>query len=267
MKSLLSCTLVLALVIPVFGQRIAIQRADRSAVRRVETTLNHLTVIELAEPVVTVAAGSPSYKIERQGNKVLIQPIEENASTNLFIWTASGRFSYELVPATSIETTDFAIDQEAFKVDTNSPSVRNEDSTPQTFRQGIPVRMDGKTAGPKGGVRITEVFREGEHLHIRYQAETSTPPAVFELSAPRSRTSLHNLRYTQLGSKTADAIRDKGQHSVPLVNCENATSAALTECVPGFVTLMFEPRGSEPAVLRLVFQAAGSKATSVFLVL
>ena len=32
MKSLLSCTLVLALVIPVFGQRIEIQRADRSVV-------------------------------------------------------------------------------------------------------------------------------------------------------------------------------------------------------------------------------------------
>jgi hypothetical protein len=255
MKSLLSCILVLALVIPVSGQRIAIQRADRSAVRRVETTLNHLTVIELAE-----AAGSPSYKIERQGNKVLIQPIEENASTNLFIWTASGRFSYELVPATSIETTDFAIDQEAFKVDTNNSSARNDDSR-------TPVRMDEKIAEREQVVRITEVLREGEHLHIRYKADTSAPPAVFELTSPRSRASLNSLRYTQLSSKTADSIRDKGQHSIPLVNCEKGTSPVQTQCAPGLVTLKFESKGSDPAVLRLVFQAAGSKSMSVFLVL
>jgi type IV secretory pathway VirB9-like protein len=66
--------------------------------------MNHLTVIELAEPVTLAAAGSPLFKIERRDNKVFIQPLEEGATTNLFVWTDSGRWSYELVPARSIET-------------------------------------------------------------------------------------------------------------------------------------------------------------------
>jgi type IV secretory pathway VirB9-like protein len=53
--------------------------------------MNHLTVIELAEPVTLAAAGSPSFKIERRENKVFIQPLEEAASTNLFVWTTSER--------------------------------------------------------------------------------------------------------------------------------------------------------------------------------
>src|SRR5438552_1602562 len=111
MKTFLASVFVLALAYPIVGQRIETQRADRNVVRRVETTANHLTVIELTEPIVMAAAGSPSFKIERQGNKVLIQPLEEGASTNLFVWTASTRFSYELVPAASVQTMHFAIDQ------------------------------------------------------------------------------------------------------------------------------------------------------------
>ena|SRR5215831_8801063 len=93
-------------------QKIETQVPDRSKITRVETAMNHLTVIELPEPVVLAAAGSPSFKIERRDNKVFIQPLEEGVSTNLFVWTSSGRSSYELVPAASVETMHFAVDQE-----------------------------------------------------------------------------------------------------------------------------------------------------------
>src|SRR5947209_8069236 len=93
-------------------QRIETQYPDRAKVTRVETAMNHLTVIELAEPVTLAAAGSPSFKIERRDNKVFIQPLEEGVSTNLFIWTGSGRWNYELVPAVSVETMHFAVDQQ-----------------------------------------------------------------------------------------------------------------------------------------------------------
>src|SRR5437867_13188566 len=94
------------------AQRIETEFPDRARVTRVETAMNHLTVIELAEPVTLAAAGSPSFKIERRDNKVFIQPLEEGASTNLFIWTRSGRWNYELVPAVSMETMHFAVDQQ-----------------------------------------------------------------------------------------------------------------------------------------------------------
>src|SRR5437867_12266008 len=80
-------------------QRIETQYPDRAKVTRVETAMNHLTVIELAEPVTLAAAGSPLFKIERRDNKVFIQPLEDGSSTNLFVWTASRRWTYELLPA------------------------------------------------------------------------------------------------------------------------------------------------------------------------
>jgi len=263
MKSLLSCTLVLALVIPVFGQRIAIQRADRSAVRRVETTLNHLTVIELAEPVVTVAAGSPSYKIERQGNKVLIQPIEENASTNLFIWTASGRFSYELVPATSIATADFAIDQQSYPAEKTEPRAAISEPVPAA----PPIRRIENSGDANAAVKITGVIQNGEQLLVRYEATTLVRPEVFELKSPHSADSLHGRRYTQVNSRIAGTIRDKGQRRIYVMDCKAPMTLESGERVSGLMTLMYKPNVAEPSVLKLVFQPKGSKPTAVTLVL
>src|SRR5438034_4474200 len=109
-------------------QRIETQYPDRAKVTRVETAMNHLTVIELAEPVTMAAAGSPLFKIERRENKVFIQPLEDGASTNLFVWTGSGRWNYELVPAASVEMMHFAIDQQTAAPPAQSQTVVTPDS-------------------------------------------------------------------------------------------------------------------------------------------
>ncbi len=67
----------------------------------------------MSEPVITVAVGSPVFKVEWRENKVFIEPTETNVATNLFVWTASGRFNYELDPAGAVPQMDFAIDQPA----------------------------------------------------------------------------------------------------------------------------------------------------------
>src|ERR1700694_2082868 len=95
-----------------FGEKIETQKPNRNKTTRLGTTQNHLSVIELGEPVTQVAAGSSSFKIEWRENKVFIQPLEPDATTNLLIWTAPGRLSYELVPAGSVEEMHFAIDQD-----------------------------------------------------------------------------------------------------------------------------------------------------------
>ena len=86
------------------AQRIDTQKADSQKVVRVSTALNHLSVIELAEPVVEVAAGSSSYKIEWRENKVFVQPLDQGATTNLFIWTASGRQATSWCPRNPFRT-------------------------------------------------------------------------------------------------------------------------------------------------------------------
>src|SRR5215831_8791905 len=113
MRRTLIGTLALTLMFPPLqAQKIDIETPSREHVVRVQTALNHLTVIEVAEPVTTVAVGSPqAFKIERRENKVLIQPLQENVATNLFIWTATTRLNYELVPAVSdAGQMDLAID-------------------------------------------------------------------------------------------------------------------------------------------------------------
>src|SRR5881628_3974291 len=130
-------TIVLMLAVAAEPQRIETQHPDASKVTRVETTMNHLTVIELAEPVTLAAAGSSAFKIERRENKVFIQPLEEGVSTNLFVWTNSGRWNYELVPAASVEMMHFAIDQRigASSSQTQEPAVSPADSTSASFAE------------------------------------------------------------------------------------------------------------------------------------
>src|SRR5438128_4278975 len=128
--------LMFVLALPL--QRIETHEHDRAKLTRVEPAMNQLTVIELAEPVTLAAAGSPSFKIERRDNKVFIQPLEEGASTNLFIWTGSGRWNYELVPASSVEMMHFAIDQESVAPPQSQNTVTRDSVAPvsaisQTF--------------------------------------------------------------------------------------------------------------------------------------
>ena len=108
---LIISTGISAIGIPLAGQKIERESSDRSQIIHLKTALNHLTVIELREPVTQVATGSQSFKVEWRENKVFVQPTEADASTNLFIWTASERLNYELEPAGEVAGMDFAVDQ------------------------------------------------------------------------------------------------------------------------------------------------------------
>src|SRR5947209_12274740 len=160
----------LMFVLAVPFQRIESQYPDRAKVTRVESAMNHLTVIELAEPVTLAAAGSPSFKIERRDNKVFIQPLEEGVSTNLFIWTGSGRWNYELVPAVSVETMHFAVDQQMV----SSAETHGAVASTAHFRSSHafaeemllsakPIRNPGvKFGATQVAVFITDVFRKDD---------------------------------------------------------------------------------------------------------
>jgi hypothetical protein len=270
MKELLSGVLALALAVPV--QRIETEQPNRGTVKRVETAMNHLTVIELAEPVVMAAAGSPSFKIERQGNKVLIQPLEEDASTNLFIWTASDRFSYELVPAASVETMHFAIDQNVrLQAEANPPAQAPPDEKQEPLgailRSGNPIRVLGSRAdSSQVGIVITDVFEREDQIVIRYTVDNRTrhayvmrEPEVFALQHPKSPISLLALRHTQIDTALAKSIRSQGEQPLSIVDSHIAASIVHSgERKPGLLSLRFEREDSQPAVLRVVFHSSGS---------
>ena len=81
-----------------------------NAVVHVATALNHLTVLEFHEPVTMAAAGSSDFQIEREANKVFVKPVKSGAATDLFVWTASRRFAYELEITQEVKDMNFAID-------------------------------------------------------------------------------------------------------------------------------------------------------------
>ena len=147
MKHLLIGTLTLTLAVPPTpAQKIDTETASREHVVRVQTAMNHLTVIEVGEPVTTVAVGSPqSFKVERRENKVFIQPLQENVATNLFIWTASTRLNYELVPAISdAGQMDFAIDYHQQQPQAHQPEIEFAHELGVVQQDAQTVRRDGR---------------------------------------------------------------------------------------------------------------------------
>jgi hypothetical protein len=277
---------ILLLVFAAPLQRIETQYPDPAKVTRVETAMNHLTIIELKEPVTLAAAGSPAFKIERRENKVFIQPLEEGASTNLFVWTNSGRLNYELVPAVSVETMHFVIDQQS------STSLENHDDaavSPADFtpKQSIademflfakPIRNRGvKAASNQIGVFITDVYRKDDQLFIRYMIDNRTvhpyqagEPEVFAMQSAGSRAVLNSYRYSQVGPELEKKIRGRAQVRVGTVECDVPSEPLPAgEASTGILILHAPPEApeSEPSILRIVFPTAGQQATSVTLVL
>src|SRR5512146_1070540 len=148
MKRVVFCLVVItAMATAAVAQKIDTETSDRTRIVHLKTALNHLTVIEVSEPVVQVAAGSASFKVEWRDNKVFVQPTEGDAATNLFIWTASQRLNYELEPAGSISAMDFAVDQapvqkaEAAKPTSTGSQTPAQASLTELLLQGKPVRL------------------------------------------------------------------------------------------------------------------------------
>ena len=68
----LTLIILAATVTPAITQKIGTETSDRTRIVHLKTALNHLTVIEVGEPVVEVAAGSPLFKVEWRENKVFV---------------------------------------------------------------------------------------------------------------------------------------------------------------------------------------------------
>src|SRR5260370_24285458 len=108
MRSAVSLILIYSLwAIAALSQQSGTPSPD--AVVHVATALNHLTVLEFHEPVTMAAAGSSDFQIERDANKVFVKPIKSGAATDLFVWTTSRRFAYELEITQEVKDMNFAI--------------------------------------------------------------------------------------------------------------------------------------------------------------
>ena len=267
-KQMLYALIVLvAAALPAFGQKVVTQKPGSTAITRVETALNHLTVVELAEPVLSVASGSQAFRVEWRQNKVFIEPTEASVSTNLFIWTKSGRLNYELEPAGQVAQMDFAIDQPpvappaikalAAKRDPSSREKRME----AALLDAKPVQMsDYKAQWNRVQLLIKDIVRGDGRLLIRYAILNSTNrlfeianPQVLLLESPRSPISLIPQRNSQLPDSEAVRIESNGQIALDVIHQEVETGKVKPgEEAVGIIEVKAPASGQGPTVLRLV---------------
>ena len=254
--------LLASALVPALAQKIETETADRTRVVHLKTALNHLTVIEVAEPVVQVAAGSPSFKVEWRENKVFIQPTDADAVTNLFIWTANQRLNYELEPAGAVTEMDFAVDQKPVHVEPIKPTNAHPVAPPSTTElllTGTPIRLlpSKQRASKPVEVWISDVYEKNGSLLVRYavrnySSETyfADKPAVYQLDGVRSPQSLYGLTNSQLDDEQAGKLKAKHQTPVKVLDGQtHPARIAPGEEAVGVVTLQMAA-STQPTILR-----------------
>ncbi len=265
------------------AQRLETQQLDPSHVMRVETARDHLTVIEVADPVTMVAVGAPgAFNVERRQNKVFIKPVQDDARTNLFIWTSAGRYAYELVPAAGVEQMHFAVDQPPT---VTRASLRDEarDQAPKTpvlplemLTDGTPIVVEGRRETEhRVEVTIRDLYRDGERIYIRYAfvnrsdaAYQPVEPAVWELSGVRSPISLLGAGNRQLSERLVKRLKWNGSTEVKVVNA--GQSQYVDPHGQGLGWAILDSRqmpANESPILRMRFAADRRGAVEAVLVL
>ncbi len=261
---------------PALGQKIERETSDGSQIVHLRTALNHLTVIELREPVIQVATGSQSFKVEWRENKVFLQPTEPDASTNLFIWTASQRLNYELEPAGAVTAMDFAVDQIPVPVIQPKPaSVAPPQPSPsEVLLAGKPVRLESAKPTKKPvEVVIRDLYERDGRVLVRYavrnrgaHAYDVSTPQVYALTGARYPQSLYSLVDSQLGDREAARLTIKQETPVPVLegHLQSSHLAPGQESI-GVVAVRL-PTSTEPTVLRFQFADDDRERIAAFLV-
>jgi hypothetical protein len=277
---------------PLAAQKIENETPSRERVVRVQTAMNHLTVIEVAEPVTTVAVGAPqAFRIERRENTVFIQPLQENVASNLFIWTGSTRLNYELAPAIAdAGQMDFAIDyrQPEAQAQVTKPKdpepAANVNTIPnEMLLNGTPVRLVGAAIAPKSdlSVLIRDVYRKQDEVFVRYSIENRSNqtlragrPTVVSLSGLRFDRSLWAFQNSQLGSEYATRLKIEGARiPVKITHCEpGVAEVAPGEARLGLMTLELpainpDAKKIQPTVLQFQFPVDRAGSLTATLVL
>jgi len=269
MKRIALSLVVLTITVPPVGaQRIGTETSDRTHIVHLKTALNHLTVIEVGEPVLEVAAGSPTFKVEWRDNKVFVQPTEADAATNLFIWTATQRLNYELEAAGAVSLMDFAVDQasvhkpEPVQPANTTPPDPVPPSLSELLLRGKPVRMlPSRQRTPKPvEVWISDLYERDGRLLIRYSVRNHSAqpyqidnPHVYELDGVHSQQSLYGFVNSQLGDQQVSKLKIKQETPVRVLDGQlQSEQIAPGEEVVGVVALQMAST-STPTVLRLDF--------------
>jgi hypothetical protein len=238
-----------------------------NAVVHVATALNHLTVLEFHEPVTMAAAGSSDFQIERESNKVFVKPVKSGAATDLFVWTASRRFAYELEITQEVKNMNFAIDN-APPAPAPSPKPIVDSETNRSADVVLTRALLGaedikhtraRAAKNQVSVRVEQVFRTRSTVYIHYTIENNSNllyrvsnPGAYQLQTANPRISLTSLAHTQLDRALLEALGGTQELALPVAHAEaDADDLRPGETTQGVVSIRQDLKS--PAVVQLVF--------------
>jgi hypothetical protein len=228
-----------------------------------------LTVLEFHEPVTMAAAGSSDFQIERQEDKVFIKPNKASASTDLFVWTASRRFAYELETTPEVKNMNVSIDNPlpAAPAQPNSGFDAQVDEIAdmmltRAFLGAVEIAPPNARA-PKNQVhvRIQQVFRTKTSIYVHYSIENDsrsayhvTAPDVFELQAGHSSLTLPAFAHKQLDPRLVEKLGAIHSVLLPVPHAETASEdLAPGESTEGIVAIRQDLRS--PAAVQLVIDS------------
>ena len=277
----ISSMLAAVLACPAWGQKVEVEKPDRDKIIHVQTALNHLTILEMSQPVDTVAVGSPVFRVEWRGSKVFIEPTEPDVATNLFVWTAAGRFNYELDPAGIVPQMVFAIDQPtADPPKAASVATRSSDATDPSPGEVLiaakPIQLLGRIPDKnRVAFYLTDSLERDGEVFIRYTIRNETKkayvpgsPQVWALETPRYRESLYTLANSQLSPDQAARLKSKGE--IPLEIAQSELKSERIEPgreTTGIVAIKLGSMPDGPKILRVIFLAGPKGPIAATLVL
>ena len=249
------------------------QTTSQSQIRHIETSLNHLTVLEFGESVTTLAIADPdSFQVERHDDKVFVKLLREGVSTNLFVWTASRELSYELDPACELATGRVRTDPPPNPHKSAQAAAEPSDAEIRKIASlvlaqammGVEDIAHDSDKRPADRVEVTldQVYRAKDQIYIRYSVvnQTSVPFRVTtpDVSAPlptEQPVSLLSLKNHQISSRALAAFKVKQGSSLPVVQAESVTGdLAPEEKTTGVVSIGSSP-ATEPQIYQLSFGA------------
>jgi hypothetical protein len=261
------------------AQKLETQSPDQKKVVRVETAPDHLTVIEVGSPVTMVAVGNQgAFTVERRDNKVFVKPVEQGARTNLFVWTATGRFAYELVPAVNVGQMHFVIDQVSMPVaaiEPMEPTPRISALPSDMLTKADPIlRADERVMEGRVEISLRDMYRHGHFLFLRYavinhSAHEYLPvrPAAWRLNGVRAAQSLIPLGNRQLGERFGDSLKAASSTRLAVRDASAPVKIPAGASGLGWVVIEEAPPNSQHSVLRLDFAADSNGIVTAMLVL
>lgn len=239
----------------------------------VATAPNHLTVLEFHEPVTMAAAGSSDFQIERESNRVFVKPIKSGVSTDLFVWTVSRRFAYELETTDEVKKMNFAIDNLPSEVARPDPTIDADQLADVMLTSALLGAEDiipprSKSTRKLVSVRVGRVFRTRSTVYIHYEITNNTS-VTYQVTSPKARQlrpdpstlPFSELIHSQLDERALEKLRDAEEIPLPVAHAESESpSLGPGQKTEGVLAIRHDLKS--PAMVELVFND-GVKAVVV----